>query len=162
MFCSLSAAAAVQFTESTPYAPRRLCSAAKTASDHLVRAWHETCGLAVMLSNCCNNYGPYQCSEELVPVAFPNAPAEKALPISSGSTNVRDCLYVEDHADAPLLVATKGVLDTRYSIGGEKERTNLGLVETTCGILDRLCSCEAGTHADPITFVTDWRGHELR
>ena len=127
-----------QFTESTPYDPRSPYSASKAASDHLVRAWGETYGLPVVLTNCSNNYGPYHFPEKLIPVVILNALAGKELPIYGDGSNVRDWLYVEDHADALLLVVAKGQVGRSYNIGGENERTNLELVQTLCGILDEL------------------------
>jgi dTDP-glucose 4,6-dehydratase len=162
VFGSLSSDPAVQFTEETPYDPRSPYSASKAASDHLVRAWHETYGLPVVLSNCSNNYGPYHFPEKLIPVVILNAIAGKPLPIYGDGSNVRDWLFVEDHADALLLVATKGKLGRSYNIGGENERTNLQLVQTICDILDRVRPREAGSYSDLITFVTDRPGHDAR
>lgn len=162
VFGSLPADKAVQFTETTAYDPRSPYSAAKAASDHLVRAWHETYGLPVLLSNCSNNYGPYHFPEKLIPVVILNALAGKLLPIYGDGSNIRDWLYVEDHADALLLVATQGQLGRSYNIGGENERTNLQLVQIICKILDRLKPREDGSYADLITFVTDRPGHDAR
>lgn len=162
VFGSLPSDPRVQFTEETPYDPRSPYSASKAASDHLVRAWHETYGLPVVLSNCSNNYGPYHFPEKLIPVVILNAIAGKPLPIYGEGSNVRDWLYVEDHADALLLVATKGEVGRSYNIGGENERTNLQLVQTICDILDRLQPREAGSYCDLITFVTDRPGHDAR
>ena len=150
------------FTETTPYDPRSPYSASKASSDHLVRTWHETYGLPVVLTNCSNNYGPYHFPEKLIPVVILNALAEKPLPIYGDGGNIRDWLYVEDHADALLLVLEQGVLGRSYNIGGENERTNLELVKTLCGILDRLRPRDAGPYADLITFVTDRPGHDAR
>jgi dTDP-glucose 4,6-dehydratase len=125
-----------QFTEDTPYDPRSPYSASKAASDHLVRAWHETYGLPVVLTNCSNNYGPYHFPEKLIPVVILNALAGKPIPIYGEGENVRDWLYVEDHADALLTGLQKGALGRSYNIGGENERTNLDLVRTICAILD--------------------------
>lgn len=162
VFGSLPADPTVQFTEATAYDPRSPYSASKAASDHLVRAWHETYGLPVVLSNCSNNYGPYHFPEKLIPVVILNALAGRALPIYGDGSNIRDWLYVEDHADALLLVATKGALGRSYNIGGENERTNLQLVQTICAILDRLRPRDTGVYADLITFVTDRPGHDAR
>ena len=162
VFGSLPADPAVQFTEATAYDPRSPYSASKAASDHLVRAWFETYGLPVVLSNCSNNYGPYHFPEKLIPVVILNALAGRALPIYGDGSNIRDWLYVEDHADALLLVATKGALGRSYNIGGENERTNLQLVHTVCAILDRLRPRDTGAYADLITFVTDRPGHDAR
>lgn len=150
------------FTETTPYDPRSPYSASKASSDHLVRAWHETYGLPVVLTNCSNNYGPYHFPEKLIPVVILNALAGKPLPIYGDGGNIRDWLYVEDHADALLLVLAKGAVGRSYNIGGENERTNLELVKTLCGILDRLRPRDGGCYADLITFVTDRPGHDAR
>ena len=150
------------FTEDTPYDPRSPYSASKASSDHLVRAWHETYGLPVVLTNCSNNYGPYHFPEKLIPVVILNALAVKSLPIYGDGCNIRDWLYVEDHADALLLVFEKGALGRSYNIGGENERTNLEIVRTLCAILDRLQPRDEGSYADLITFVTDRPGHDAR
>ena len=150
------------FSEDTPYDPRSPYSASKASSDHLVRAWHETYGLPVVLTNCSNNYGPYHFPEKLVPVVILNALAGKPLPIYGDGGNIRDWLFVEDHADALLLVLEKGALGRSYNIGGENERTNLELVKTLCSILDRLSPRAEGSYADLITFVTDRPGHDAR
>lgn len=162
VFGSLPSDPSVKFTETTAYDPRSPYSASKAASDHLVRAWHETYGLPVVLSNCSNNYGPYHFPEKLIPVVILNALAGKPLPIYGDGSNVRDWLYVEDHADALLLVVSQGQVGRSYNIGGENERTNLQLVETICAILDRLRPRETGAYADLITFVTDRPGHDAR
>lgn len=163
VFGSLPADPHVKFTEDTPYDPRSPYSASKASSDHLVRAWFETYGLPVVLTNCSNNYGPYHFPEKLIPVVILNALAGKPLPIYGDGSNVRDWLFVEDHADALLLVMEKGVLGRSYNIGGENEQTNLQLVMIICGILDRLRPREAGgCYADLITFVTDRPGHDAR
>ena len=151
-----------QFTETTPYDPRSPYSASKASSDHLVRAWHETYGLPVVLTNCSNNYGPYHFPEKLIPVVILNALAGKDLPIYGDGSNVRDWLYVEDHADALLLVVQKGRVGRSYNIGGENERTNLELVQTLCAILDEKRPRNSGSYADQITFVTDRPGHDAR
>lgn len=151
-----------QFTEETPYDPRSPYSASKAASDHLVRAWAETYGLPVVLTNCSNNYGPYHFPEKLIPVVILNALAGKPLPIYGDGSNVRDWLYVEDHAEALLLVLEKGTLGRSYNIGGENERTNLQLVQTLCRLLDEKRPKAAGSYADQITFVTDRPGHDAR
>ncbi|GLS85393.1 dTDP-glucose 4,6-dehydratase [Cypionkella aquatica] len=151
-----------QFTEETSYDPRSPYSASKAASDHLVRAWHETYGLPVVLTNCSNNYGPYHFPEKLIPVVILNALAGKPLPIYGDGSNVRDWLYVEDHADALLLVVEKGALGRSYNIGGENERSNLQLVQTLCGILDAKRPKASGSYADQITYVTDRPGHDAR
>lgn len=151
-----------QFTEETPYDPRSPYSASKAASDHLVMAWWHTYGLPVVLSNCSNNYGPYHFPEKLIPVVILNALAGKPLPIYGDGSNVRDWLYVEDHAEALLLVITRGAVGRSYNIGGENERTNLQLVQTLCAILDRKRPLPKGSYADLIQFVTDRPGHDAR
>ncbi|ALI54979.1 dTDP-glucose 4,6-dehydratase [Celeribacter marinus] len=150
------------FTEDTPYDPRSPYSASKAASDHLVRAWHETYGLPVVVTNCSNNYGPFHFPEKLIPVVILNALAGKPLPIYGDGSNIRDWLYVEDHADALLLVLERGVVGRSYNVGGENERTNLELVETLCAILDQKRPKATGTYADQITFVSDRPGHDAR
>lgn len=153
----------VQFTEDTPYDPRSPYSASKASSDHLVRAWAETYGLPVLVTNCSNNYGPYHFPEKLIPVVIINALHGKSLPIYGDGSNVRDWLYVEDHADALLTVVEKGEVGRTYNIGGENECSNLSLVGTICGILDRLRPCDDGSsYSDLITFVSDRPGHDAR
>ena len=150
-----------QFTEETPYDPRSPYSASKASSDHLVRAWAETYGLPVVLTNCSNNYGPFHFPEKLIPVVILSALAGKPIPIYGKGENVRDWLYVEDHADALLLVLEKGALGRSYNIGGENERSNLDLVQTICTILDALKPASE-PYADLIEFVSDRPGHDLR
>ena len=162
VFGSLPHDPSVKFTETTPYDPRSPYSASKAGSDHLVRAWHETYGLPVVLTNCSNNYGPFHFPEKLIPVIILNALAGKALPIYGDGSNIRDWLYVEDHADALLTVVAKGQVGRSYNIGGENERTNLDLVATLCALLDRKRPKAAGSYADQITFVTDRPGHDAR
>lgn len=162
VFGSLPADPEIKFTESTPYDPRSPYSASKAASDHLVRAWYKTYGLPVVLSNCSNNYGPYHFPEKLIPLIILNALSGKPLPIYGNGSNIRDWLYVEDHADALLLLATKGEIGRSYNIGGENERTNLQLVKTICSILDRMQPLDEGSYANLITFVTDRPGHDAR
>lgn len=151
-----------QFTEETPYDPRSPYSASKAASDHLVSAWHHTYGLPVVMTNCSNNYGPYHFPEKLIPVVILNALAGKPLPIYGDGSNVRDWLYVEDHADALLLVVEKGQIGRSYNIGGENECSNLELVRRLCAILDQMRPKASGSYADQITFVTDRPGHDAR
>ena len=151
-----------QFTEETPYDPRSPYSASKAGSDHLVRAWHETYGLPVVLTNCSNNYGPYHFPEKLIPVVILNALAGKPLPIYGTGENVRDWLYVEDHAEALLLVVQKGEVGRSYNIGGENERSNIALVRALCAILDAKRPKAEGSYADQITFVADRPGHDAR
>ncbi|WP_022705562.1 dTDP-glucose 4,6-dehydratase [Pseudorhodobacter ferrugineus] len=162
VFGSLPDDPAVMFTESSAYDPRSPYSASKAASDHLVRAWHETYGLPVVLTNCSNNYGPYHFPEKLIPVVILNALAGKALPIYGNGANIRDWLYVEDHAAALLLVVQKGAVGRSYNIGGENERSNLELVQALCAILDRVQPKAAGSYADQIAFVADRPGHDAR
>ena len=150
-----------QFTEETPYDPRSPYSASKAASDHLVRAWHHTYGLPVVLSNCSNNYGPYHFPEKLIPVVILNALAGKPIPVYGAGENVRDWLYVEDHAEALLEVLQRGAVGRSYNIGGENEARNIDIVRMICTELDALRPAVA-PHADLITFVTDRPGHDLR
>jgi dTDP-glucose 4,6-dehydratase len=150
-----------RFTEDTPYAPNSPYSASKAASDHLVRAWHETYGLPVVLTNCSNNYGPYHFPEKLIPVAILNALAGKPIPVYGRGENVRDWLYVEDHADALLLVAGKGEIGRSYNVGGDSERRNIDLVREICALLDGRRP-EGAPHERLITFVEDRPGHDLR
>ncbi len=149
------------FTEDTPYDPRSPYSSSKAASDHLVRAWGETYGLPILVTNCSNNYGPYHFPEKLIPVVILKALAGAPIPVYGDGSNIRDWLYVEDHADALLTVVTKGALGRTYNIGGENEATNIDLVRTICGILDELRPGSA-PYADLITFVTDRPGHDQR
>ncbi len=150
-----------QFTEETPYDPRSPYSASKAASDHLVRAWAETYGLPVVLTNCSNNYGPYHFPEKLVPVVILRALAGEPIPVYGAGENVRDWLYVEDHADALLLVLEKGQVNRSYNIGGENEAKNIDIVKTICAILDEKRP-KNHAYADQIRFVTDRPGHDMR
>ncbi|MEQ1942199.1 dTDP-glucose 4,6-dehydratase [Mesorhizobium sp. VNQ89] len=150
------------FTEDTPYAPSSPYAASKAASDHLVRAWHSTYGLPVVLSNCSNNYGPYQFPEKLIPLGVLNALHGKPIPVYGAGANVRDWLFVEDHARALELVATSGVPGESYNIGGNSERTNLHVVKTICDVLDRMRPKATGSYHDLITFVRDRPGHDRR
>ncbi|WP_419647457.1 dTDP-glucose 4,6-dehydratase, partial [Victivallis vadensis] len=150
------------FEETTPYDPKSPYSASKAASDHLVRAWGHTFGLPVLLSNCSNNYGPYHFPEKLIPLVILNALDGKALPIYGKGDNIRDWLYVEDHARALWLINRKGVPGETYNIGGRNERTNLEVVQTICRILDELRPKTSGSYADQITFVADRPGHDRR
>ena len=152
----------VKFTEDTPYDPRSPYSASKASSDHLVRAWGETYGLPVILTNCSNNYGPFHFPEKLVPVIILNALAGKPLPIYGDGANIRDWLYVEDHAEALLLALEEGTVGRSYNIGGNNERTNLELVHALCAILDGKRPRGEGSYADQITFVADRPGHDAR
>ena len=151
------------FTEETPYAPSSPYSASKAASDHFVRAWHETYGLPVVLSNCSNNYGPYHFPEKLIPLVILNALEGKDLPVYGRGENVRDWLFVDDHARALELVMTKGRIGESYNIGGRAERTNLEVVETICDILDRKTPLpNGGSRRNLIRFVQDRPGHDRR
>jgi len=149
------------FREDTPYDPRSPYSASKAASDHLVRAWHETYDLPVLLTNCSNNYGPFQFPEKLIPVVIVNALHGREIPVYGKGENVRDWLFVEDHADALLCVLTRGAVGESYNIGGENEWRNIDLVREICTVLDRLHP-GATSYADLITFVTDRPGHDAR
>jgi dTDP-glucose 4,6-dehydratase len=151
------------FTEATPYAPSSPYSASKAASDHLVRAWHHTYGLPVVLSNCSNNYGPYHFPEKLIPLAILNALEEKPLPVYGKGDNVRDWLFVEDHAEALEAVLTRGTVGQSYNVGGRAERTNLQVVEAICDALDqRVPRAGGGSRRELITFVGDRPGHDRR
>lgn len=150
-----------QFTETTPYDPRSPYSASKAASDHLVRAWFETYGLPVVLTNCSNNYGPYHFPEKLVPVVILNALHGREIPVYGDGGNVRDWLYVEDHADALLLCLEKGAVGRSYNIGGENEATNIELVRMICAHLDELRP-QGAPHKRLIRFVADRPGHDRR
>jgi dTDP-glucose 4,6-dehydratase len=151
------------FTEETPYAPSSPYSASKAASDHFVRAWHETYRLPVVLSNCSNNYGPYHFPEKLIPLVILNALDGKPLPVYGKGANVRDWLYVDDHARALELVMMKGRVGESYNVGGGAERTNLSVVETICDVLDRKAPLTDGrAHRELITFVQDRPGHDRR
>ncbi len=150
-----------KFDEETRYDPRSPYSASKAGSDHLVRAWHETYGLPIVLTNCSNNYGPRQFPEKLIPVTILNALARKPLPIYGAGLNVRDWLHVEDHAEALLLVLTKAAPGATYAIGGEAEAKNIDIVQTLCRILDDRRP-DGAPHADLITHVTDRPGHDQR
>ena len=150
------------FKETTPYDPKSPYSASKASSDHLVRAWGHTFGLPVLLSNCSNNYGPYHFPEKLIPLVILNALDGKQLPIYGKGDNVRDWLYVEDHAKALWLINQKGVPGETYNIGGHNERTNLQVVQTICRILDELRPKAAGKYEEQIAFVSDRPGHDLR
>jgi dTDP-glucose 4,6-dehydratase len=150
-----------KFTETTPYDPRSPYSASKAASDHLVRAWHETYGLPVVLTNCSNNYGPYHFPEKLIPVVILRALAGAPIPVYGQGDNIRDWLFVEDHADALLTVVAKGRPGASYNIGGENEATNLDLVRRICAILDRKRPGNR-PYGEQIAFVTDRPGHDRR
>ena len=150
------------FTEKTPYAPHSPYSASKAASDHLVRAWHDTYGLPTLITNCSNNYGPYHFPEKLIPLVILNCLDGKPLPVYGKGANVRDWLYVDDHVAALRLVNEKGVPGETYNVGGHNERTNLEVVKTVCAILDELRPRTAGRYEELITYVADRPGHDLR
>ena len=153
------------FTETTPYAPSSPYSASKASSDHLVRAWQRTYGLPVLVTNCSNNYGPYHFPEKLIPHMILNALAGKPLPVYGDGAQIRDWLYVEDHARALVQVVTRGVVGETYNIGGHNEKRNLEVVETICALLEELAPNKpAGVerYRDLITFVKDRPGHDLR
>ena len=149
------------FTEDSPYQPNSPYAASKAASDHLVRAWGETYGLPVVLSNCSNNYGPFHFPEKLIPVVILNALAGAPIPVYGQGENIRDWLYVEDHADALLTVLGQGTLGRSYNIGGHNEVRNIDLVGMICALLDELRPSPA-PYADQISFVTDRPGHDAR
>ncbi len=149
------------FTETTAYAPNSPYSASKASSDFLVRAWGETFGLPVLTSNCSNNYGPYQFPEKLIPVVVLAALEGRDIPVYGTGANVRDWLYVEDHADALLTIIEKGRLGETYNVGGHNERRNIDLVHTICDLMDTLSPKSHG-HRDLIKFVTDRPGHDMR
>ncbi|MEW5424695.1 dTDP-glucose 4,6-dehydratase [Amorphus sp. 3PC139-8] len=151
------------FTEATPYAPRSPYSASKAASDHFVRAWAETYGLPSIVTNCSNNYGPYHFPEKLIPLIILNALEGKPLPVYGKGENVRDWLFVDDHAAALILAAEQGVIGESYNIGGNSERTNIDVVRRICAILDEIVPDPAiGARDRLIEFVADRPGHDLR
>ena len=151
------------FTENTPYAPSSPYSASKASSDHLVRAWHRTYGFPIVVTNCSNNYGPYHFPEKLIPLVILNALDGKALPIYGKGNQIRDWLYVEDHARALYKVVTEGKVSDTYNIGGHNEKQNIEVVKTICNILDELKPQENGQpYESLITFVKDRPGHDLR
>jgi dTDP-glucose 4,6-dehydratase len=151
------------FTESTPYAPSSPYSASKAAADHLVRAWHATYGLPVVLSNCSNNYGPFHFPEKLIPLTILRAVDGEPLAVYGRGENVRDWLHVDDHARALELILTRGRIGESYNVGSRAERSNLGVVEAICDILDARRPLAGGqSHRDLIAFVDDRPGHDLR
>ncbi|MRT56176.1 dTDP-glucose 4,6-dehydratase [Enterobacteriaceae bacterium RIT693] len=149
------------FTETTPYAPSSPYSASKASSDHLVRAWRRTYGLPTIVTNCSNNYGPYHFPEKLIPLMILNALEGKALPVYGKGDQIRDWLYIEDHARALYTVVTTGVVGETYNIGGHNEKQNLDVVHTICDLLDEMVP-KAGSYRDNITYVTDRPGHDRR
>ena len=154
------------FTETTPYAPSSPYSASKASSDHLVRAWHRTYGLPILVTNCSNNYGPYHFPEKLIPHMILSALAGKPLPVYGNGQQIRDWLYVEDHARALVKVASEGIPGETYNIGGHNEKANIDVVKTICALLDelrpRMVDGKPQPYADLITFVTDRPGHDVR
>ena len=151
------------FTETTPYQPSSPYSASKASSDHLVRAWHRTYGLPVIVTNCSNNYGPYHFPEKLIPLVILNALDEKPLPIYGNGQQIRDWLFVEDHARALYKVVTEGRVGETYNIGGHNEKRNIEVVKTICTILDELKpKADGQLYESLITFVKDRPGHDLR
>lgn len=149
------------FTESTAYAPSSPYSASKAGSDHLVRAWHKTYGLPIVITNCSNNYGPYHFPEKLIPLVILNALEGKPLPVYGKGNQIRDWLYVEDHARALIQVATEGKVGETYNIGGHNEKQNIEVVKTICSILDTLRP-KNSSYKEQITFVADRPGHDMR
>jgi dTDP-glucose 4,6-dehydratase len=151
------------FTEETPYSPNSPYSASKASSDHLVRAWHHTYGLPVVLSNCSNNYGPYHFPEKLIPLVTLNALEGKPVPVYGDGSNVRDWLYVEDHARALQLIAEQGRVGESYNVGGHNERTNIDVARNICALVDEFApDPQQGSRERLITFVGDRPGHDLR
>ncbi len=153
-----------KFTEETPYAPNSPYSASKAASDHFVRAWHHTYGLPVVTSNCSNNYGPWQFPEKLIPLIASNALEGKPLPVYGTGMNVRDWLYVDDHASALWTILTRGKLGESYNVGGNNEKTNIDVVRAICDLVDQMAGPLPGgaPRQSLITFVTDRPGHDHR
>ena len=149
------------FTEETPYSPSSPYSASKASSDHLVRAWHRTYGLPVLITNCSNNYGPYHFPEKLIPLVILNAIEGKKIPIYGKGDQIRDWLYVDDHAEALYQVVTKGIVGQTYNIGGHNEKKNLDVVKSICKILDELIP-KGSMYSDQIKFVHDRPGHDRR
>lgn len=151
------------FEETSRYSPNSPYAASKAASDHLVRAWSHTYGLPVIVSNCSNNYGPYQFPEKLIPHMILCARDGRSLPVYGSGENIRDWLYVEDHAAALQLIAERGIPGETYNVGGNAERSNLDVVRAICAIMDEAAPCSTGrSHADRIAFVEDRPGHDLR
>jgi dTDP-glucose 4,6-dehydratase len=150
------------FTEKTAYSPRSPYSASKAASDHLVMAWHETYGLPTVMSNCSNNYGPYHFPEKLIPLTILNALEGKSLPVYGDGSNVRDWLFVDDHASALVDIMSRGKSGESYNVGGDAERTNLEVVHAICDTLDKIMPDSKGARRRLIQFVTDRPGHDFR
>ena len=162
VFGSLPSDPSVKFTECTPYDPRSPYSASKAGSDHLVRAWYHTYGLPVVMTNCSNNYGPYHFPEKLIPVVIINALHGRRIPVYGDGQNIRDWLFVEDHARALMAVLREGKVGESYNIGGDSEASNIDLVRMICEILDNRLTRDRGTYADLIEFVADRPGHDRR
>ena len=151
------------FTEDSPYQPNSPYSATKAAADHLVRAWGETFGVDFVLSNCSNNYGPYQYPEKLIPVIIQRALSEEAIPVYGRGENIRDWLFVDDHARALVLIMSQGESGRTYNVGGDSERTNIAVVEELCRVLDEICPRQTqNSYADLIEFTADRPGHDFR
>ena len=150
------------FIETSPYSPNSPYAATKASSDHLVRAWHETYGLPILITNCSNNYGPYHFPEKLIPHVIIKALAEEPLPVYGDGKQVRDWLFVEDHVSALALTIEHGSIGETYNIGGRSERTNIDVVERICGLLDELQPSKHGPRKRLITFVADRPGHDRR
>lgn len=151
------------FTEETPYDPSSPYSASKASSDHLVRAWHRTFDLPVLISNCSNNYGPYQFPEKLIPLMILNCLEEKPLPVYGTGENIRDWLYVEDHCDAIYTILQKGTIGETYNVGGNNEIKNIQIVEVICDVLNDIHPAGSGkSYHELITFVKDRPGHDFR
>lgn len=150
------------FTETTPYAPSSPYSASKASSDHLVRAWQRTFGLPTLITNCSNNYGPYHFPEKLIPLMILNGLAGKPLPVYGDGQQIRDWLYVEDHARALIKVAIEGRIGETYNIGGHNEKSNLEVVQSLCDLLQELRPRNEGSYQELVTFVADRPGHDLR
>jgi dTDP-glucose 4,6-dehydratase len=151
------------FDEKTPYAPRSPYSASKAASDHFVRAWHETYGLPIVVTNCSNNYGPYQFPEKLIPLMTLNALEGRRLPVYGTGENIRDWLYVDDHAAALLMVSQKGRVGSSYNIGGHSERRNIDVVHQICALIDEMAPDRTiGSRSSLVTLVADRPGHDAR
>ena len=151
-----------KFSEETAYKPNSPYSASKASADHLVRAWHETFELPVLITNCSNNYGPFQFPEKLIPLIILNAVNGKDLPVYGDGKNVRDWLYVEDHIDALLKVLHNGRVGESYNIGGESEVTNISMVETICSLLDKKKPKSNGSYFDQVKYIEDRPGHDFR
>lgn len=162
VFGDLDTPEAPAFTENTPYAPSSPYSASKASADHLVRAWYRTYGLPVVITNCSNNYGPWQHPEKLIPLTINNALAGKPLPVYGNGEQIRDWIYVEDHARALHQVLTQGRIGETYNIGGNNEQNNIDVVRKICSLLDKLAPRHKGSYAELIDFVEDRPGHDCR